>query len=91
MTQKKPTDKQLVAAARKLYHVDGEIEVEPFATVSRSDDPDEEGAYVCAWVWVGDEDALSVNGLALSGNKNTGHDDYVEPVKAKKPFWKIWD
>lgn len=35
--------------ARRLYHQDGEIEVDDNARVSRGG---EDGAYVEAWVWV---------------------------------------
>lgn len=38
-------------AAKALHEVDGEIEIDPDATVSFGDDS---GAYVAAWVWVPD-------------------------------------
>lgn len=41
--------------AKELYSVDGEIEVDHNALVSRGDDP---GAYVAAWVWVSDDGDL---------------------------------
>ena len=37
-------------AARRMYNKDGEIEIDPGAKVSISDEG--EGAYVQAWVWV---------------------------------------
>lgn len=40
-------------AARRLWHEDGQIEVDESAEVSLMDDPDaEQGAYVQAWVYV---------------------------------------
>jgi hypothetical protein len=38
--------------AKELYGVDGEIEVDNNARISRGDDP---GAYVEAWLWVSDD------------------------------------
>lgn len=55
---KRPSDKAMINAAHRLYHRDGEIEVDrdpvglPKARVSRGDDP---GAYVMAWIWVYDD------------------------------------
>lgn len=49
----KITNQQYVDAARRLYHRDGETEVDSEAKVSRGAD---DGAYVQAWVWVGNED-----------------------------------
>ena len=52
------TDKQYVDAASRLYHEEGEIEINDDrhssipAKVSRSDG----GAYVEAWVWVPDDE-----------------------------------
>ena len=50
---KKPTNKQMIVAARRLHQDDGEVEVDEGAMVSRGNDP---GAYVAAWVWVDDAD-----------------------------------
>lgn len=50
-----PTDTQMIAAARALYQNEGEIEIDDNAVISRGDEP---GAYVQAWVWVCDDDAL---------------------------------
>lgn len=50
------TDAQYIAAVRRLYHKDGEIEIDDeigTEMVSRGSDP---GAYVQAWVWVYDSD-----------------------------------
>jgi hypothetical protein len=44
-------DQDYRAAAMKLWHREGEIEIDASAVVSRGDD---EGAYVQAWVWVPD-------------------------------------
>ena len=44
------TDKEFVELAKALYSEDGVLEVDDYATVSRSDDGT--GAYVQAWVWV---------------------------------------
>ena len=48
----KITNQQYVDAARSIYHQDGEIEVDDGAKVSRGTD---DGVYVQAWVWVGNE------------------------------------
>lgn len=46
------------AAAKRLWADDGSIEIDDDAKVSRADDPEAEaGAYVQAWVWVGNDDA----------------------------------
>ena len=49
----KITNAQYVPTARRLYQNDGETEVDDNAKVSRGAD---DGAYVQAWVWVGNED-----------------------------------
>ncbi len=43
-------DKSFRDAAIRLFHKDGEVEVDADARVSRYDDTN--GAYVQAWVWV---------------------------------------
>jgi len=54
------TDKQYFAAAYRLHHNDGDIEVDvvtnklPKARISRGDPC---GAFVLAWVWVPNEEA----------------------------------
>jgi len=55
-SKKLPTAKQYREAARRLHHAYGECEVDGNARVSRDHGPDEEGAYVQAWVWVPRED-----------------------------------
>jgi len=42
------------AAAVEIYEREGSVEIDADATVSPGDDL---GAYVAAWVWVGDDDA----------------------------------
>ena len=42
-----------VAAAQQLRQEDGVLEIDDDAEVSRSD----QGAYVSAWVWIGNEEA----------------------------------
>lgn len=49
------TNREFVAAAKKLYHREGELEVDDGARVSV--DNRSEGAYVQAWVWVGADEA----------------------------------
>jgi len=53
-----PTNRQYVAAARRLYNDEGTIEVDHFnletSVISIGSDP---GAYVKAWVWVEDIEA----------------------------------
>lgn len=44
-------------AAHNLYHTEGETEVDENAPVSKADGNPDHGAYVQAWVWVGDDDA----------------------------------
>ena len=57
MNPKRPTDKQLIATAKKLYHDEGSIEIDDAAKISMDDDPATDGAYVQAWVWVAFDDA----------------------------------
>lgn len=49
-----PTAQRYVETAIFAYSVDGEIEVDTDALVSRGEDP---GCYVQAWIWVSDNDA----------------------------------
>lgn len=51
------TDEQYRMQARSQYGLEGCIEIDDTALVSRGDDP---GAYVQAWVWVDD---LNVRGI----------------------------
>ncbi len=52
---KKPTNKQTVKTAKRLFQDDGTLEVDDGAEVSRADGNPEQGAYVQAWVWVPDD------------------------------------
>ena len=52
-----PNKQQMIAAAKKQYHKEGEIEIDAKAKVSRAPGNSDNGAYVQAWVWVADEDA----------------------------------
>lgn len=51
-----PEDAATISWARKLYHREGELEIDDGAVVSRADGNPSGGAYVQAWVWVPDED-----------------------------------
>lgn len=53
-----PTDDQVRAAAVRMYESEGEREIDFGATISRADDNSDQGAYVQAWVWVPDSEAL---------------------------------
>lgn len=48
-------------AAKRWKHEEGVLEIDDLAEVSElvaeADDPDDEGAYVAAWVWISDEEA----------------------------------
>lgn len=62
------------AAARRLYHDAGRIEVGDNAQVSVGE-THEGGAYVQAWVWVSDEDCNECPGAGddlMSGVDNAG-------------------
>lgn len=48
---------QYVQAAKRLYHEEGEIEVDDSARVSSHALGGDEGTYVQAWVWVPDAEA----------------------------------
>lgn len=50
----RPTEAQIIKAARALYHKDGEIEIDDHPIVSSGGD---RGSYVAAWVWIYDTDA----------------------------------
>lgn len=56
---KKKEKEAFVAAARRLYNKDGEIEIDDDAKVSAAAPwrSLNEGAYVAAWVWVPTEEA----------------------------------
>ncbi len=47
----------LYRRAAKACQRDGELEIDDDAIVSGSDEGDERGAWVAAWLWIGDDDA----------------------------------
>ena len=49
-----PTDEQYRESAAEQYGYEGSIEIDSNAVVSRADEPDADGAYVQAWVWIAD-------------------------------------
>jgi hypothetical protein len=53
----KPTLEQYRAAARRLYHEEGSVEVDERARVSERAAGGDAGRYVQAWVWVADDEA----------------------------------
>jgi hypothetical protein len=54
----KPTLRQYREAAKRLHHDEGTCEVDDNAPVSRAVGNPDKGAYVQAWVWVYDVDAM---------------------------------
>jgi hypothetical protein len=48
-----PLQRRYIEAARRLWHDDGQIEIDTQCVVSESAD---DGAYVMAWVWVPDDE-----------------------------------
>lgn len=73
-TRKPPcAEKKYTAAARELYHKDGEIEIDDEPAVSLGDDP---GAYVAAWVWVSNADAGVKPELWAPESHWDDHSDY---------------
>ncbi len=57
---KRPTNKQYRAAAKLAHHVDGEIEIDDKAKISKDPKNEDQGAYVQAWIWVSDEEIGNV-------------------------------
>lgn len=57
MKKGKLTNAEYIAEARAQYHDEGTIEVDDKAKLSRS--PDNDGAYVQAWVWVARADVIA--------------------------------
>ena len=60
-----PEDAGAIAAARAAHESEGSVEIDDSAKVSYSTDG---GAYVAAWVWVGDDDIVAAGG----SNPETG-------------------
>lgn len=48
-----------IAAAREMYHDGGNLEIPDDPSVSRVHGRSDGGAYVQAWVWIRDEDAIT--------------------------------
>jgi hypothetical protein len=59
-----PNENRYVKAARRMWHRDGEIEIDDWPLISPSDD----GAYVQAWVWVYNDDLESLGLLTNNGD-----------------------
>lgn len=59
------TDPAYVAAAKRVWQDDGQIEIDPGAAVSKGTD---KGAYVAAWVWVHASEADHETALATKGD-----------------------
>jgi len=68
----KITNRAYVEAAKLLHHDEGTLEVDDNAAVSRSSDG---GAYIQAWVWVGNEDV---------GNQGSAADDNRAEERAEE-------
>ncbi len=62
---KRPSNKVFIAAAKRLYHQEGIIEIDDDAKISLADQVDDScstpGAYVQAWVWVDIDDITEEN------------------------------
>jgi hypothetical protein len=54
-------------AAKSIYQVDGELEFDPSAVVSKGEDA---GAYVMGWQWVADEELAGVSDRQLQAVDN---------------------
>jgi hypothetical protein len=54
-----PTNQQYVKAAQRLYNKDGECEIDEFdSTLNQVSHGEDLGAYVQAWVWVPEDEAI---------------------------------
>ena len=58
---KHPTRAQMVRAAQCFIAQEGIVEIEDNAKVSRARKNQDKGAYVEAWVWVDDDEAISLD------------------------------
>jgi len=54
-TQRNKEELYFVKEAKERFSLEGELEVDDDAAVSRGDGEDADGAYVQAWVWVSKE------------------------------------
>ncbi len=89
------TDAEFLTRARGAYQVDGEVEFDDNAYVSRStadqSDYDPHGAYVQAWVWVEfpEEEAQCQSALTprVSCTRSIGHGGY-HTAEDYSPSWE---
>lgn len=65
-----PNENRYIKAARRMWHRDGEIEIDDWPLISPSDD---DGAYVQAWVWVSNDDLAALD-LLSNGGDTANHD-----------------
>jgi len=66
------------AAASRIHAEEGTLEIDEGARVSRS--PDDEGAYVQAWVWVYDDDIQDEDLTAAAQRRFA----FAKPKRASK-------
>ena len=64
-----PTENRYIKAARRMWHRDGEIEIDDWTVISPSDD----GAYVQSWVWISNDDLVALD-LFSNGGDTHNHD-----------------
>jgi hypothetical protein len=64
-----PSENRYIKAARRMWHREGEIEIDDWPLIS----PSEDGAYVQAWVWVYNDD-LDTLGLLTNNGDNLNDD-----------------
>lgn len=64
-----PNENRYIKAARRMWHREGEIEIDDWPLIS----PSEDGAYVQAWVWVYNDD-LDTLGLLTNNGDNLNDD-----------------
>ena len=60
-------DSRYQNAAKSIYQVDGELEFDPSAVISKGEDA---GAYVMGWQWVADEELLGASDHQLEAVDN---------------------
>ena len=53
------SEKAYQAAARRLHHREGTLEIDNDSTVAECSNDTDDGAYVAAWVWVADKDVTA--------------------------------
>jgi len=81
------TDQQYRAAAKELHEVEGEIEIDGNAAVSRGNYP---GAWVRAWVWVPSDDARAESECKCvqPGKGGAGHGGGLTVVRFRRQVVK---